>query len=218
MAGISEFLFGSGDKLKKVSNYSPEQQQAFKSLMAQLGGGGALNQGYGNALGILQQYLDPQSDIYRNFEQPYLQEFNEQIIPQLAERYAGLGGSGMSGALSSSGFGQSLGAAGSQLQTNLAQMKSTMQNQALQRILGQYNQSLQTGLGAEPFSYQQQQGSSGFLGPILGAAGTAFAGPFGGALGKMAGSGLSNLFKPKQDDSLFNTYADLFKSGAISLT
>ena len=57
-------LFG-GDKMKKFDQYTPEQNDQLKNVFQQLQGlqGG----GYGNAMGLLQQYLDPNSDVYKNF-------------------------------------------------------------------------------------------------------------------------------------------------------
>jgi hypothetical protein len=154
------FLFGEDDKLKQLENLSPEQQQILQQLLGNvqgMGGQGA----YGQATNLLQQYLDPQSDIYKNFEAPYRQEFEQQTVPMLAERFAGQGAQG--GALSSSGFGQALGAAGSNLQTNLAQMKSGLQRQSISDILGQYNTMAGLGLGTQPFSYYNKPGHQGFL-------------------------------------------------------
>lgn len=180
--GLFDFLFGNKDKIKKLDTMNPQQQQIFNNLLSSLGPQGQLGQGQGQALGLLQQYLDPNSSIYKNFEQPYINQFENKTVPMLAERFAGLGGSGMSGALSSSGFGQSLSSAGSDLQTNLAAMKSGIQQQAINSLLGQYQQSLGQGLGAQPFSYLNQQGSSGFLAPFLGA-----------AVGSLGGGGLGAL-------------------------
>lgn len=146
-----DFLFGSGDKMKQIETLSPEQKQFFQQIMGQLG------PAYGQSMGLLQGFLDPNSEQYKNFEQPYLQQFEQETIPGIAERFAGAGAQG--GALSSSGFGQALSSAGSNLQTNLAQMKSMMQQQAIQQILGQS----QFAMGVQPFGYQKQQGSPGFL-------------------------------------------------------
>lgn len=167
MAGLSDFLFGTKDKLKKRSTMNPQQEQFLNSILGQLmqmqGQGG----GYSNALGLLQDYLNPQSDIYQNFEKPYMQQFEQETVPMLAERFAGYGG-GMGGGLSSSGFGQTLSAAGSNLQSQLAQLKSGVQQNAIQSLLGQYNTQSGLGLGVSPFAYQNKQGSSGFLAPFLG--------------------------------------------------
>lgn len=167
------FLFGEDDKLKKLENLSPEQKQYFQQFLGNAQGLGGQG-GYGQAINLLQQYLDPQSDVYRNFEAPYRQQFEQETVPMLAEQFAGTGAN--SGALSSSGFGQALSAAGSNLQTNLAQMKSGLQRQSIQDILGQYNTMSGLGLGTQPFSYYNKPGHQGFLPSMASGALKAFGG------------------------------------------
>jgi hypothetical protein len=193
MPSFSDWLFGSPDKLKKVPTGTPQQQGLHNNIlqqamgMAQGGGGYDLaNQYYNSLLGPNQQQA------FDQFSQPYLQQFNEQMLPQIAERFAGMG------ALSSSGFGQALGGAASGLQSQLAQLFSQLQGQAAQQQYGQYNQLSQTGLNYQPFAYNKQAGSAGFLGPLLGGIGTAMGGPIGAALGQGIGGGISSLFKGSQ--------------------
>lgn len=162
MPSLKDFLFGKEEKIKKLPTMSGEQNQLFSQLLQALSGSGG---GFNQSLGLLQQYLNPESDIYKNFEQPYLDEFNQETVPQLAERFAGLGG-GMGGGLSSSGFGQSLGTAGASLQTQLAGMKSGIQRQSIQDILGLG----QGALSQQPFAYLQKQASPGFWAQAAGAA------------------------------------------------
>ena len=156
----SDLLFGTKDQTKKLETYTPEQQRQLSSLLSLLSPEGALGQGYGQSLGRLQEMLDPNSAAQQRFTAPYMQQFQEQTVPQLAERFAGAGG----GALSSSGFGQALSSAAGGLQSNLAQLKGQLQQQAIQDILGQYQNLSQMGLGAKPFGYQHIQGSPGLLG------------------------------------------------------
>lgn len=157
MAGIFDFLFGSGDKLKKVETMTKEQKGALSGLLSQLRGMAAPQGAYGLAQSRLQELLMGTPEAYQQFEAPYLRQFQEQTLPQIAERFAG------AGALGSSGFGQSLGAAGAGLQENLAQMRSQAQMGALQSALGQYQNLASLGLGAQPFGYQRQIGSAGFI-------------------------------------------------------
>ena len=184
MPGFSEWLFGSPDKFEKVPTGTPQQEGLHNNILAQAmnmsnhGGGYDLaNQYYNNFLG------NNQSQAFDQFSSPYFQQFNEQILPQIAERFAG------AGALSSSGFGQSLGGAASGLQAQLAHLFSQLQNQAASQQYGQYNQLAQTGLNHQPFAYNQQQGSAGFLAPFFTAMAPNLAGPFA--------SGIGSLFKAK---------------------
>jgi hypothetical protein len=183
MPSITEFLFGKGDKNKQQNVLTGDQNNFLSQLFQQLGGLGGEGGGMNNAMGLLQQYLDPNSDIYKNFEQPYLNEFNQQTIPGIAERFAGLGG-GMGGGLQSGAFGQALSSAAGNLQSNLAQMKSGMQRNAIGDIFGQYNQMSNQGLGTRAFENQYQPGNTGFVG-------NAITGLTGG-LGSGAGLGLAN--------------------------
>lgn len=161
--GLFSGMFSGGqpDKFQKFDTMAPEQQQVLNQLLQMLGQGGQLGQGYGQALGGLQEMMDPSSAAMQRFTAPHMQQFEQQTMPGIAERFAGSSPMG-GGALSSSGFGQALSSAGGQLQTQLAGMKANLQQQAMGDIMGQYGSMLGQGLGAQPFGYQQQQGSPSF--------------------------------------------------------
>lgn len=193
MPKFSEWLFGSPDTIRKVPSGSKEQQALHNSILAQVMG----MQGSGGGYNLAQQYfnnlLGPnQQQAYDQFSQPYLQQFQEQMLPQIAERFAG------QGALSSSGFGQSLGGAASNLQSQLAQLFSSLQGQAAQQQYGQYNQLANTGLNYQPFQYIQKEGSKGFLGNVLGGFGNNMFSP----LTNNITSGISSLFKPRSQGGI----------------
>jgi hypothetical protein len=214
MPSFSEFLFGSPDKLKKVATGTKEQEALHNSILSQAMGMQVPGGGYDLANQYFNNFLGPnQQQAFDQFSAPYLQQFQEQMLPQIAERFAG------AGALSSSGFGQALGGASSNLQSQLAQLFSSLQGQAAQQQYGQYNQLAQTGLNYQPFQYTQQQGSSGFLAPLLGGIGTAMGGPIGAALGQGIGGGISSLFKKGGSGAqspLTGMYDSLFRTGALS--
>lgn len=178
MAGILDFLFG-GD-MKKVATMSPGQNNFLQQILQMLQGGGKLGQGNNQSLDYLQQLMNPDSEAVNQFTQPYMNQFNQQTVPGLAERFAGMGALG--GGLSSSGFGQSLSAAGGNLQSNLAQLKAGLGQQAAGQLMNQYGNFSQQALGAQPFGYTQP--TQGLL-PSLATsyAGAGFPGignPFGG--------------------------------------
>jgi hypothetical protein len=184
MSSLLDYIFGSEDRFEKLNNYSPEQMQVLNQTtnMAGKAGGGA-----NDVLEYLMQFMNPESDVYKNFEAPYLREY-EHGVGQLAERFAA-GANG--GALSSSGFAQALGGAQGDLQAKLAGLKSGLQRQAGQDILGQYNTSSQNSLSARPYDYKQVAGNEGLLPGALkaylgGAAG-------GGGMGGMLTSLLQNI-------------------------
>jgi hypothetical protein len=184
MAKFSDWLFGSPDKLKKVATGTPEQQGLHNNVISQAMG---LSQGgYQHAQDYYNSLFEPGNQAYENFASPFMNQFEEQILPQIAERFAG------GGALSSSGFGQALGGAGAGLQAQLAQLFAGLQSKAAESQTNQYNQLTQYGLNYQPFAYNKQQGSQGMLGPLATGLGTALGGPLGGALA----GGISSLFKP----------------------
>jgi len=197
--GVLDFIFGKPDKLKKVPT-GTKQQEAFGSNilqqamnMSQPGGGYNLAQNY------FQNLLQPGQEGFNQFSEPYLQQFQEQIAPRIAEQFAG------AGALSSSGFGQALGGAGAGLQAQLAQLFSSLQQQAAGAETNQYNQLAQTGLNYQPFAYEKKQGSGGFLGPLATGLGMSLGGPLGG----LAAGGISSLFKPQSQSSGLGGFAPM---------
>jgi len=129
---VGNFLFGSKNKIKNKSSFDPYQQAINQQQGTALQGGG----GYGNLIEQLQSMLNPESDYYKDSENAQMRQFNEEVIPGIAERFAGAGAN--SGALSSSGFGQALGGAGAQLQSNQGLMKQQGVQSALQNLLRQY--------------------------------------------------------------------------------
>lgn len=182
--GIFDFLFGSEDKHTQKSTLNPGQQRfqndIFFQLKNMMGQGG----GYNNAMGWMQDFMNPDSETYQNFAQPYMRQFNEQTVPGLAERFAGMGAQG--GGLSSSGFGQSLSSAGAGLQENLASMRSNLLQNTIRDYLNQFNQMSNLGLNRGSVENFYQPGNQGLLGNVAGA----FAGGAGKSFGNMAGKGM----------------------------
>lgn len=146
--------FGGGDKMKKVPTMTKEQQALLNQILGMIGPEGRLGQAYEGGLGLQEELMDPSSEAVRRFTEPHMREFEQQTVPGLAERFAGMGG--MGGGLSSSGFGQSLSSAGGNLQSQLAQLKSQLGQQAANSLMGQYGQMTGMGLSAQPFAYQQK--------------------------------------------------------------
>lgn len=183
-------FFSEEPSIEQVPLLSPQQQRLQNANIKEAN---RLRQGgYQKATSLLEQYLDPNSEIYRNFETPYIREFEDQIIPQLAERFAG--GNAMGGGLMTSGFGQSLSAAGANLQAQLAQMKDQFRHQSISDLINQYNNLSNRSLNTREFENQYNPGSEGWGVPLLKAgaiaAGTVAGGPIGGAIA----GGLTSLF------------------------
>lgn len=148
-AGTSHFLGGGNQKIPTMTK---GQKKVHKNIIQQIMDLSSQRGGYNESMQMLQRYLDPNSQENAAFEKQYIDEFDQQTVPGLAERFAG------AGALSSSGFGQALGSAGANLKTNLAAMKAQRVRQTIMDILNQYNQLTQTGLNAKPFGYQDTGG------------------------------------------------------------
>lgn len=144
-AAGAQFLGNKKDKVTQYPTLSPEQQAFQDKILGMLGG----------QLG---------EENFETFAAPYRREFEEQTIPGIAERFGGLG------ALSSSGFQQSLGQAGAGLNEKLAALQQSLKQQKFQQLL--------------PFAFQNRfhtdvQGGgqnwlAELLGPILGGYGSQF--------------------------------------------
>lgn len=98
------------------------------------------------------------------FNAPYMRQFNEQIVPGLAERFTAAGGQ------DSSGFQQTLGQAGAGLMENLAALRGNMQMQSLPFLQNMYQQPFQNtltraglGLGAQKYAFGNVPGQAGLL-------------------------------------------------------
>lgn len=154
----------SGTKDKFRSILTKPQQQFQSNILGQLGDLGGPGGSYGMAQDYLKSLLSGDPGAYSQFASPYLQNFEQQIIPRLSERFAGLGGGLGGGTMGSSGFGQAIGGAGAQLQAQLAGLYANLRNQAAQQAMGQYNQLAAYGL--QP-SQAYQPGTPGFGGAAL---------------------------------------------------
>ena len=168
MPKFGEWLLGKEEKFKKLPTMNKGQNKLLSGVLQQLqemiGEGGSFNQ----AQELLQQYLNPESEIYDEMEQNALQNYEEEDLPQLAERFAGM--NAMGGGLSSSGFGQALGASKGKLRRDLAQMRQQGSRQAATDIFSQFNQLTNQALGKDTFAYQNKPGNAGFLAPLAGSA------------------------------------------------
>lgn len=144
--GIKNFLFGGQE-----SQFQPEQLQALMQLLS-----GGMNQ------------LQNPYEGFEGIENHANQNFQQNIVPSLAERFTSMGGRG-SAALSSPAFASQLGQAGAGLSTGLGALRAQYGQQNRQNALGQI------GLGLQPNQTQQQGGLSQSLLPLLFKAGSSYA-------------------------------------------
>jgi len=167
---LNKLFPGKPGEYKAMPTMIPEQQGLLGQLMGGLGG--PLQSGLGN----LQSMLSGDASAY---EAPAMRQFQQEILPMIAERFSGMG----AGAQSSSAFQQALGGAGAGLAENLAMQRAQLQNQGL----GQLGSLLGYGLGAQPFQWQQMGGQQGI--------GEAMAPGFGIGLGEKLPGQLSSTFQ-----------------------
>lgn len=158
-SGISTFG-GNNDSNGQTDLKSPGQRKQVNQLLQQLQQLQGQNGAYTQAQNQLQSWLDPNSSLYKNFEQPYLNEYYQKTIPETANRF--VGNDSFGGGLNSSGFGQALGAAGGNLQATLAAQKSGLQRQSIGDIMNQYNSLLSGGLNQNITQNTYQPGGAGF--------------------------------------------------------
>lgn len=116
----------------------------------------------------LRDLLSNDPEAMKSFEAPFMRQFEEQTVPQLAERFSGLG------AQNSSAFQTALSQSGAQLQEQLASLRGGLQMQALPQAL-QYAQApgesaykrASLSLGTSPYGYLQSPRKSGYLSSIM---------------------------------------------------
>lgn len=131
---------------KQISTLSSGQKSLLSQILSSLQGQSSNIQQsplFQQGSSYLSNLLSGSPEATAAFEAPYMRQFNEQIVPGLAERFSGLG----SGAQSSSAFSQALGAAGAGLSENLAALRSALQMQAVPQALGYSQQPVSNLLG-----------------------------------------------------------------------
>jgi hypothetical protein len=180
------FFTGEDEVREQVSNLTPSQIKGQRQLEKAAMGRGAKG-AFGTSADYYRDLLSNDSADFNAFAAPEMRRFNEQIVPDLAEQFAGMG----SGALSSSGFRNAAVGAGTDLSERLGAIRAQLRQQGAQGLQGIGQQSL------VPHSQWEttQQGTEGFLSSLAPAAGTAigaaFGGPIGASIGNMAGNWLS---------------------------
>lgn len=176
--GVNQFLTGDPESQDYISRLRPDQeplsQQAINAGMGK-GAGGA----FGSAADYYYNNLSDNPADFDAFADPERRIFNEQIIPDLSEQFAGMG----SGGLSSSGFRNAAVSAGTDLTERLAQIRANLRSQSAQGLqnIGQS--------GLQPFGDNVlRPATPGFLQSVAPAIGNLVTQGAGQAMGSM-GSG-----------------------------
>ena len=168
MPKLSEMLFGRKEKKEQLPLFTPQQQEFMSSLLQQT------QPGMQSGLQYLTSLLGGGEEAFSAFEAPLKRQFEEQTIPALAERFAGLDAQG------SSAFGQALSQAGAGLTENLAALREGLKGQAITQLQGL------TGMGlGQQFENLLRPATGGLLGGLVGGLGQG-AGQAGGQAGMAA--------------------------------
>lgn len=148
-------IFSKGkEEVIQRQRYTQPQQDLINQLIGGLGGqNGAL----GNGMTFLNNLLGGETN--EQATAPMMRQFQEQTVPQLAERFAG------QDAMNSSAFGQSLSSAGAGLQENMFNARNQQQQQGLQALMQMLGQSQQQMFDTE---ISNKKGSGSMFGKIAG--------------------------------------------------
>jgi hypothetical protein len=181
--GISEFFFGSDPKMKKMNNFTQEQQRGHQDYWNNPIQNSPL---YGAGQDWIQRILSNDPEAYADFEKPIMNQFEQQIVPAIAERFGGIAGN-----KGNSGLNNSLAQAGKDLSTNIGGIRAGLQQNAVNQGLAYAQQpysNAQAGFGVREFENVQQPGTEGLISPLLkkglGAAASSFGAPMGQAASK----------------------------------
>lgn len=183
--GMFDFFTGTPAKYEQVSNLTPSQLKGQKQLQ-NAGRGRGAGGAFGESADYWRDILDNDPSAMQAFEAPEQRRFNEQIIPDLAEQFAGMG----AGGLSSSGFRNAAVGAGTDLSERLASMRAGLRQNAASNLFNVGQAGLQ-----QHSQYQQTDpGSEGFLSNVISGIGGAIPGMLTGNIPGALAGGFSNLF------------------------
>lgn len=124
--------WGTSGGFEQKTTQTPQQQQNFSQLLSGLGA----PQGAG--LEWLQNILGGGEGAFDAYEAPFKRQFEQETVPGIAERFAGMGSGG---AQSSSAMQQTLGQAGGELSQNLAALRGNLQQNAMGLLQGMMGQA-----------------------------------------------------------------------------
>ena len=177
--GLFDFFTGTPAEYEQVSNLTPEQLRIEKERR------GAAKGAFQKSGDYWRDILSDRPGAFAAFEAPAKRQFQEEIIPDLAEQFAGMG----SGNLSSSGFRNAGLQAGVGLSERLAAMRAGLRESAASNLYNLGQSSLQ------PHTQYQQTnpGSEGFLSNVAQGVGGAIPGLVAGGL-PGAATGFLNSF------------------------
>jgi len=154
---LMDWLVGHSPEKKQFETLTGQQQDFQNMILNMLGGP------TGMGFDFLQQILSGDEDAFKDFEAPIKRQFEQEVVPGIAERFAGMG---TGGAQNSSAMQQTMGRAGTELSQNLAQLRSGLKMGALQQLQGLMQPGMQSA-----FENVYDPGSYGIVGGMLQGAG-----------------------------------------------
>lgn len=166
-SSLGNAIFGNAPGVEQYGLMSPEQNQGMQSYF---NNPITNDQGYQSGSNYLQKLLSGDPAAFSAFEAPIMEQFQEQTVPGIAERFAGMG------AGSSSALYNSLAHAGRGLSKDIAQMRAGLQMQALPQALNYAQQpysNLAAGMQFRPHENVYNPGTPGLLTSFLTGAGQA---------------------------------------------
>lgn len=181
MANIWKMLFGSKGGMKQAPTMTPQQQQLQGQAISGLQGGPSSIPGFD----YLQQLMSNDPSAFAAYEAPALRQFQQEIVPGIAERFSGLG----MGAQGSSAFQQQLLGAGSRLSQDLAAQRAGLRQGAMNNLMGFYGQAMQP-----QFQNYYQDPYQGMIPQIMGGFAQGAGYGFGGGLGQLGGMAMQRLY------------------------
>lgn len=133
------FFVGTPGKYEQISKLDQSQQPIYTQLTDAAKGKGSSGV-FGTASNYYRSLFDDNNSTYTSLANPEMRRFQEEIIPDLAEQFAGMG----SGGLSSSGFRNAGIRAGTDLSERLAALRANLRQQGAAGLMNLGNQSLQS--------------------------------------------------------------------------
>ena len=165
---LQSSLFGTPSTISNVSTLSQQQQPLQNQLIS-----AAMGQGGGTPYGDVSNYyrdLLGGSNTFNALAAPEMRQFNEEIIPSLAEQFAGMGSGGSFGG----NFKAAAAQAGAGLSERLAAMRAQLRQQGSQGLLSMGQQALSPSI--ENIFRPREEGLFEALAKLLGNIGSVYAG------------------------------------------
>lgn len=144
---IMEFINGKAPQTKDYNFLNQGQQNVQNQLTNRLPGSNNA------AFDWLNSILEDDEGALEDFQRPILENYNENIIPNLMEKFGGIG------AKSSSAFNQTLAKQGRKLAGDLSTQRAGLKNNAVTALQNYSGQALNQSQGK-----YNQQGTSGLFG------------------------------------------------------